>query len=656
MMIDEEHLNTAYRKLKRLVYYDKTDLRLRQRLADFECDPNFNKNLLAIKNVVNSENPFHETALKKWLKEISFRVVPKRLEKDKLSENGNESSEGKFISNVTSAKVFSVEKVNYFFDGPIELQLIAVLWIMFEGRVLDAQLGVECYGSRLDSELCNQDDRSAGLFRKYHELYSMWRDSGIRKAKQLLTEENTSVCILGLDVQEYYYHIQLDFESVAQSIHEANLDEFGLPGLEATPSSLLKCLEAICEVYRGKISPLLQITHENIPSDAGLPIGLCSSPLLANWYLRNFDKAVKTLIRPAYYGRYVDDILLVIPASEDPSKAGPPVATFMDRILVQAGILHEPTDNRYEIVEPDGLFLQQGKCILQYFDTKHSIAGLEKFQKKLEENGSDFLLMPVDEADNSLEDVAYELLYEGSVNKFRSVKGMSENRYELAKHLARQTILHLLTDDPPDPKISLGLRQFFKGKNAIEFHDLWERVFTFFLIAEDSKAAKAFSKHLQSEIKRVKFNGKSSITEHLVNNLETHLTLCLAMSGALGEPELKLFENDQASPKEAFRRANLIRHHFVRVPLINFTSFTGPLTTRTVEKSVETDHSKLLLSPRYVNFDECLLLANSGNVKRGKQTAFELAKDIYKEINRSEIEGIMWNSISMTVEEPNDGL
>src|SRR4030042_958437 len=106
------------------------------------------------------------------------------------------------------------------------------------------------------------------------------------------------------------------------------------------------------------------------------------------------------------------------------------------------------------------LFLQQEKCILQYFDAKHSIAGLEKFQKKLEENASTFLLMPVDEADSSLEDVAYELLYEGSVNKFRSVKGMAENRYELAKYLARQTILHLLTDDPPDPKISFGLRKF----------------------------------------------------------------------------------------------------------------------------------------------------------------------------------------------------
>ncbi|MHB1678133.1 MAG: reverse transcriptase domain-containing protein [Sulfuriferula sp.] len=656
MAIEDEHITTAYRKLKRLVYYDKTDLSLRQRLANFECDPNFNKKLLAVKKIVNSDDPLHEKLFKKWLNEISFRVVPKSLEKDDSSENGKADCEGKFISNVTSAKVFHVARVNYFFDGPIELHLIAVLWIMFEGRVLDAQLGKECYGSRLEDGLGNPDDRSAGLFRKYHELYARWRDSGIRKAKQLLTEERTSVCILGLDVQEYYYYIQLDFNAIALLIYEAALEEGNQLELVAVPSNMLRCIEAICVAYGKKITPLLQLTHEHVPLNAGIPIGLCCSPLLANWYLRDFDNAVKTQVRPAYYGRYVDDILLVVPAPEDPSKAVSPVETFMGRILVHAGILHEPNRGRYEIVKPEGLFLQQGKCILQYFDVKHSIAGLEKFQKKLEENGSDFLLMPVDEADSSLEDVAYELLYEGSVNKFRSVKGMAENRYELAKHLARQTILHLLTDDPPDPKISLGLRQFFKGKNAIEFHDLWERVFTFFLIANDPKAEKAFTKHLQSEIKRVRFKDKPSVTECLVNNLENHLTLCLAMSGALGETEASLFENDQSTLKEVFRRANLIRHHFVRMPLLNYTSYLGPLTTRSVEKMFEADYDKLRLSPRYVNFDECLLLANSGDVTLNNKTAFQWANDIYKRINRSEVEGIEWDSVSVRKEESNDGL
>lgn len=644
MTIRDRHLDVAYRKLKRLVYYDKTDLSLRQSFALFECDVAFKKNLQTIKNVLNSNDPVREPLFKRWLNDIGFRVIPKSFEKIETFISDNADRDGKFISNVTSAKEFRVEKVNYFFDGPIELHLIAVLWIMFEGRLLDSQLGAECYGSRLEDGLNKAADLSAGLFRKYHELYARWRDSGIRKAKQLLSEEKTNVCILGLDIEEYYYHIRMDIVAIARSIYESGHEEINRMESDSVPSNLLRCLDAICVAYRKKIAPLFQCTHgRDLPLDTGIPIGLCSSPLLANWYLRDFDRAVKTLLRPTYYGRYVDDILLVVPFPEDPSKEGPPVAAFIDRVLVQTGILHKPKNNRYEIVAVDGLFLQQSKCILQYFDAKHSIAGLEKFKKKLEETGSDFLLMPVDESDNSLEEIAYELLYEGSINKFRSIKGMVENRYELAKHLARQTILHLLTDDSPDPKISSGLQKFFKGKNAIAFHDLWERVFTFFVVADDSKALNAFTKHLRSEIRRVRYAEFPSISEHLVSNLDAHLSLCLSMSRALSEPISKLSEIDQSMSRDAFRNANLIRHHFVRMPLLNYTTFSGPLNTRIVENQVKADPHKLEYSPRYVNFDECLLLANSGNVKLGGQSAFKWACVTYKAINRRDVEGIEWN-------------
>jgi len=644
MTIKDKHLEVAYRKLKRLIYYDKTDLRLRQRLAEFECDTTLKEKLSKVRNVLNSDDSVQDRLFKRWLNQISFRVVPKGFEKADYIYNNDSATDGKFISNVTSAKLCRVDRVNYFFDGPIELHLIAVLWIMFEGRFLNSQLGEECYGARLENELSNSDDNSAGLFRRYHELYAKWRDSGIRKAKQLLTEEQTNVCILGLDIQEYYYRIRLEVNVIAKSIYKARLEAIDRSDLEAAPSNLLRCLEAICVTYRKQIDPFLQLTHKKGSSDTGIPIGLCSSPLIANWYLRDFDKAVKTLLRPAYYGRYVDDILLVVPDLDDPSKEGYPVATFMNRVLVKAGLLHELKDNRYEIVAPGGLFLQQSKCILQYFDAKHSIAGLEKFQEKLEKTGSDFLLMPVDEADSSLEDVAYELLYEGSVNKFRSVKGMAENRFELAKYMARQTILHLLTDDPPDTGISAGLQKFFKGKNSIEFHDLWERVFTFFVVANDSKAVNTFAKHLRAEIRRVKYQDQPSVTEHLINNLENHLSLCIAISVALGDPVLQLSEDDQAA-KRAFRNANLIRHHFVRIPLLNYTTYLGPLNTRVVEDRIKSDSLKMELSPRYVNFDECLLLANSGAVTLPKQSAFQWACSIYKDINRCDVEGIEWASV-----------
>lgn len=642
MSINREQIDTAYRKLKSYVYYDKTDLRLRKKLAEFECDADFEEKLLIVQAVVNSSQPARHKDFEAWLSKIDFRIVPKKIKWGTKKADTDESANGKFITNVTSTPQIEIEKVNYFFDGPIELHLIAVLWIMQEGRFLDEQIGPECCGSRLVASLHEEPDNTLGLFLKYHEQYSKWRDTGIRKAKQILVEERSNVAILGLDIQEYFYRIRMDFKAVGDAIRQGQRGDSDSDDFPQT-SSLLLCIEKICNTYHKVISSKLELTHEGLTeNDIGLPIGICSSLVLANWYLKDFDDLVRKSVRPSYYGRYVDDILIVISAARDPEKVnGSPVTVFIDEILVKTGILSEPVNHRYELSALKGLYLQQSKCILQYFDAKHSIAGLEKFQKELEQNGSDFVLMPVDEADNSLEDVAYEIMYEGSVNKFRSVKGMAENRYELAKHLARQTILHLLTNDRPDPIVSLGLRKFFKGKNSIEYHDLWERVFTFFAISDDPKAANAFDRHLQAEMKRV-CCADDVVTNRLVEDLKHHLKLSKAMAQALCEDDWGFAEIIPGYDIEVLRNSNLIRHHFVRKPLLNYTKFTGPLTTRTVAGKIHVDRRKLELTPRYINFDECLLLASSRDVILNKMTPYQWATDIYEFANRCVVDGVEW--------------
>src|SRR5690606_9354780 len=126
------------------------------------------------------------------------------------------------------------------------------------------------------------------LFMKYHEQYSRWRDTGIKKAKQLLVEEGRNVAILGLDLQEYFYRVNIDFGGVGAALDEAT---DGL--IQFEEGSLLACIEAICRKYRECISKLLVKTHPDIDeSMIGLPIGLCSSVVLANWYLQDFDDAV----------------------------------------------------------------------------------------------------------------------------------------------------------------------------------------------------------------------------------------------------------------------------------------------------------------------------------------------------------------------------
>jgi len=641
-------IEIAYRKLKCYVYYDKTDLRLREKLAKFECSANFEKKLQAVRDVVDSANPWSEKQFKRWLGQIGCRIVPKKLVPAQ-SSNFEANDDGRFITNVTSAQIIEVEAVNYFFDGPIELHLIAVLWLMREGRYLDAQLLPECCGSRLSPKLMEEHDDSLQLFTKYHEQYSRWRDSGISKAKQLLVEERRNVAILGLDLREYFYRVNLDFNDVRRALRATDAPKGN--------RALINCIEEINKAYRSQITPLLALTHTDLTeAEGGLPIGLCSSLVLANWYLRDFDAAILNSVRPAYYGRYVDDILLVVSANQDLSRNDRnPIPEFMAELLVRPGILDQPIGSAYHLRMHPTLQLQKSKCILQYFDARHSIAGLEKFKKKLEQNGSDFLLLPVDEADNSMEDVAYELLYEGSVNKFRSVKGIAENRYELAKHLARQTILHLVTDDPPDKKVTQGLQKFFKGRSAIEYFDLWERVFTLLSISGDKPTAKAFLKQLNTEIRRVRYRKDDRITEQLIADLDKHLKIALALSDSVSTHDIRFSELLENLPSEDFRRANLFRHHFVRAPLLNFTNYTGPLSERILKTPAKRDLRKLALTPRFLNFDECMLLAYSGNVQLGRSSPFNFACSIYELANRHTPTDIKWIKNQKKVESMEQG-
>ena len=101
-MLTTQHIQIAYRKLKRSVYYEKTDLNLRLRLARFECDPNFEENLLIVKNLINGSSPAKNPIFKKWLNEINFRIVPKKLKDNENTATKNGTPGGKFIK---SAKI-----------------------------------------------------------------------------------------------------------------------------------------------------------------------------------------------------------------------------------------------------------------------------------------------------------------------------------------------------------------------------------------------------------------------------------------------------------------------------------------------------------------------------------------------------------------------
>jgi hypothetical protein len=364
--------------------------------------------------------------------------------------------------------------------------------------------------------------------------------------------------------------------------------------------------------------------------------GLCSSPVIANWHLKGFDEIILKKIRPAYYGRYIDDIFLVI-ASEFSPKGEDHIKDFMSRLLVDSRVLkwHE-RDEEFEFVTLPGLFLQKKKCILQYFDAQHSIAGLDKFQKQIEGNASDFALLPLEGDESPVAQVAYDILYDGSVNKFRSVKSIGENRWELARHLAKQTQLYLLTEGKIAPEMKKELFHFFKGRSAIDYWDMWERVVGFFLVADTTETAEKFCKAMQLEINRTHFKGGREVSAKLRITLGQHLKLCMELTKAVRT------DSDFAGDlmENIWRKSNLIRHHLVAVPLLNFTNFGGDFTKHAEGVDLEVEEWKAVFSPRFVHFEECLAFYDSGCAMPAETDSVALANQLYARFHGDEVKEV----------------
>ena len=453
----------------------------------------------------------------------------------------------------------------------------------------------------------------------YHRQYSEWRDSAIESAQRLFEQGKSSV-IISLDIKRCFYNMTAKWDTIPGSQSDEYL---GLP------MNLTKILESIHIEYRKKIFPVLKETHaatDNSPE--GIPIGLPSSRVLANWIITPFDKAIQNHIMPAYYGRYVDDMLIVA--------VPPPKLTrirsaseVVETLLIREGLLQfsdGQTELILETVRP--LTIQAEKLIVHFFDKNHSRAGLKEFIKEIKTEASEFRFLPIEDRERELDSCAYDIIYEGSINKLRSVIGISENSTELSKYLARRIIDHRLTSDALNETVEEQLDRFSQGKNLLDFYTTWERILTLLITKGKGAKASAFLTECSKTVERISTENdqRASWIAKAKSDLLEYLQICLAM--ALGLRNLDDIDRSQskrlqgnlhdkfsASPEYArsLRESNLIRHQWVSWPLLNYTSYGGSLVGIDVG-NLEFDGNwdierKLALTPRYVHYDERQLFA-----------------------------------------------
>lgn len=178
----------------------------------------------------------------------------------------------------------------------LDFHVLSTLWILKVGCLFDDKLTSSAYGNRLR----RQDNKeinslSLGSFQPYLKPFRDWRDDGINAMRTALDDKKRIVALTA-DVSSFY--------------HELN------PCFMLDPKFVSGILELKLTDEQTKLNRLfihaLQAWAKTTPLEKGLPVGLPASAIVANIALIELDRIIEQHIAPIHYGRYVDDILLVM--------------------------------------------------------------------------------------------------------------------------------------------------------------------------------------------------------------------------------------------------------------------------------------------------------------------------------------------------------
>lgn len=631
MRFTDQDIYDAYRKFKTFVYYNGQPLTLRNKLAEFEIKMlegeiqnndaredfirKFKNQIDSLSGLLNNDDEKYTKDFEGWLKEIKYSLVPKQLKDTIVVEEH-------FISNEVPIEDYIVQKCNFIIDAPIEIYLLSTLWTIKLGRRLHNHISRDNYAYRLSifdgvekTENEKYDPVSSGLmlYDPYFIGYQQWRDNGLNKVSQALNNKENAV-ILSLDIKRYFYNIKINVTDIVKTF--LNRDE----KLEQEEERLCGLLQRIHEQYASVFCK--SSSEEN--GKVMLPIGLPSSGLLGNLTLKPFDDYVRNYVTPTYYGRYVDDILLVFSGKGMKINKHQESKSYIDGFISDHLVTYEkganvsssttvrflrnpaPLNRRksegkantnssewednsiskdneisYDIELGDSkLQIQLSKVIMEYFNCNESKAAINKFKKQLEKNRSEFRYLPWEEEINlEFDDEAFRLEVSDSINKLRNIEGISEDKYGASKYLAKKIFLSTLPFEPvskDDTEASAKqILTYFKGRTTILMNSLWEKVATYFVINNQPKHLEHFWRQAMNAIEKVTVEKTDDETdmpefdkERVKDELKRHLKLSIAMAisiipSILTKCFVNKYENNEFRLiSNNFRRTYLIRHQY----------------------------------------------------------------------------------------------
>lgn len=644
--ISYQEIYEAYKKFKNYCYYDNSSMYARKVIADFEADffdkdrtknkgfkELFMEKMSILMNILNGKDN-NDKELKKLINKVSCILIPKSPKED----DAEDEKEIRFISNVkkTNDKI-SVDSVNALVKAPLEIHLVSVLWLMIVGVRYAGAIGDSSYANQFELKDVDSEEQrmSKGyhLYKPYYVGYQDWRDKAMKEAERLL-DDGRNATIVSLDIKRFYYSVRINLAELLGKIELKSKKDDETRNI-ALEERLTSILQLVHEKYHKKVAKYIEDssdkkdkTKDDDVTRTVLPVGLLSSGFIANLYLSEFDYQVSQRLKSSYYGRYVDDMMFVFPdmiLEDNPND-------FIKRTLVESNILRNKKDdngsytlNDYKELHYDNLVIQNKKIVVEHFDHHETRAALKKFITNLNKQRSEFRFIPDEEnVESDFDNSAFNLQYTDSVNKFRSIKDFSEDKYGASSYLAHKIFLSCYTTSTKDKKEIESRRQiiqFFSGQTAIFFYTLWEKVSTYFIINGDAQSLRLFLENIIDAIELVscdksdtEFKLTQSLREQLINSVAMALAVFPKFKlNSKNDDVNQLFKKSQNLAK-SFRHSNLFPHSRLTLPALPMTntllSDDINLMNPTIgDCDLGTDNEMIKwLFPRFIHYDEVSII------------------------------------------------
>jgi len=389
------------------------------------------------------------------------------------------------------------------------------------------------------------------LFEPYFSQYESWRDRALTHAKERL-DSNQDALILTLDFRNFFYSVHVskeDFSGI-YSIFQQSVDDDPL-WVERVHTFVYRVLQT----YSDKVRQINTDEELSLGQRVFLPIGFLPSYILSNWTLTSFDKVISERINPVYYGRYVDDIIIVDKVeknsplyrkargfSEDQTKltAGEVIEYYFgpctDQEKQYAGLQthifcrtkqETPADDPQEqsaavyFVNPSVLGMHSGSDIqvqndkvkVFYFREGSTRALLDCFRAEIGRNASEFRYLP--DVDRVLNDNDYSEIFKLSNNetphKLRGVSSVSLDKFSLSKFLGKYRKVGNLIRDKRENAFDRDLLTILNRRALIENYTLWERLLEILVVNDQLDYYGKLVKQILEAI------AAYEVTDHLVD-------------------------------------------------------------------------------------------------------------------------------------------